>query len=86
MGAGIQKEEKIMTCSRCGGSQIEDQITDLPFKLDAQKILVVKQTPAMVCNSCGETMLSDSVMEHIDSIIEKLQGLDSELEVVKFAA
>ena len=86
MGAGLQRKDEFMTCSRCGGSQIEDQSTDLPFKLDAHKILVVKQAPAMVCNGCGEIMLSDSVMEQIDRIIEKLHGVNSELEVVKFAA
>ena len=86
MGIRFQKEEDVMTCPKCGGTQIEEQVTDLPFKLDAQKILVVKQVPANVCDSCGEIMLPDAVMEQIDRIIDQLQGLDSELEVVKFAA
>jgi len=75
-----------MICHRCGSGQVADQVTDLPFKLDAHKILVVKQVPAMICASCGETMLADPVMAGIDRIIAKVQGMDSELEVVKFAA
>jgi YgiT-type zinc finger domain-containing protein len=75
-----------MICHRCGSEQVEEQITDLPFKLDIHKILIVKHTPAFVCESCGEIMLSDSVMESIDAIIRKIEKTDYELEVMRFAA
>ena len=65
---------------------MEEQITDLPFKLDVTKILIIKQIPAVVCNSCGEIMLGDGVMEKIDEIIAGIQRIDSELEVIRFAA
>ena len=75
-----------MTCHRCGGTQMQEQTTDLPFKLDVHKILVVKELPAFVCASCGETSLSDPVMEKIDRIIEKVRQINGELNVVSYAA
>lgn len=75
-----------MTCHKCGSTTMEEQVTDLPFKLSAQKILVVKQVPAHICGSCGETLLRDDVLAKIDQIIARIQDLDSELEVVRYAA
>jgi YgiT-type zinc finger domain-containing protein len=75
-----------MICHRCGSEQMEEQITDLPFKLDIHKILVIKYTPAFICEACGEIMLSDKVMENVDSIIRKIEQKDYELEVMRFAA
>ena len=75
-----------MICHRCGGSQVEEQVTDLPFKLDVRKILIVRQMPAFICASCGETMLSDTVMAKVDEIVEKVRHVDCELDVVSYAA
>jgi YgiT-type zinc finger domain-containing protein len=82
----VPGKEEAVICHRCGGSQVEEQVTDLPFKLDVRKILVVRQTPAFICSSCGETMLSDDVMARVDEIIEKVRDADSELDVVSYAA
>ena len=75
-----------MICHRCGGTQIVEQTTDLPFKLDTHQILVVKQLPALVCDGCGEIMLADAVMAAVDDIIERVRAMDCELEVVRYAA
>ncbi len=75
-----------MTCHRCGGGRMEEQTTDLPFKLDVHKILIIRQTPSFICASCGETMLSDSVLARVDEIIEKVRDADCELDVVSYAA
>ncbi|MEE4355994.1 MAG: YgiT-type zinc finger protein [Desulfococcaceae bacterium] len=65
---------------------MEEQITDLPFKLDVTKILIIKQVPALICESCGEIMLSDTVMEECDKIIDKINSINSEITVLPFAA
>jgi YgiT-type zinc finger domain-containing protein len=62
------------------------QLSDLPFRLEAHKILVVKDTPAHVCGSCGEVMLPDTVMKRIDQIINRIRDREAELEVVRYAA
>ena len=64
----------------------DEQPTDLPFRLGAHKILVIKDVPARNCTQCGEILLSDTVMERVDEIIDKIRGLKSELEVVRYAA
>jgi YgiT-type zinc finger domain-containing protein len=80
------ENENTMICHRCGSGKMEEQKTDLPFKLDVSKILIIKQIPAFVCNSCGEIMLDDKNMAKVDEIIDNIRGIDSELEVVRFAA
>ena len=75
-----------MKCHRCGSEKLEEQITDLPFKLDVHQVLIVKNTPCRICDSCGEILLADNIIEAIDNIIEKVRDKDTELEVVRFAA
>lgn len=75
-----------MDCHKCGSSKLKEQMADLPFRISLHKILVVKDTPSVICMSCGEIVIADEVMARIDEIIEKIQSLDSELEVVHYAA
>lgn len=75
-----------MICHKCGSSEVKEQMADLPFRISLHKILVVKDTPSLICISCGEIIIADEVMTRIDEIIEKIQSLDSELEVVRYAA
>jgi len=59
--------------------------TDLPFKLDQHRIVVVKDIPVEQCNSCSEFLISDPVMENLDSLISTVDS-GIELEVRRFAA
>ncbi len=73
-----------MKCYLCGGSM--DSIhTDLPFKLDQHKIVVVKDVPLEQCLSCGEFLIHDPVMENIDCLLNSVDS-GTELEVRRFAA
>lgn len=73
-----------MKCQICGGS-MQHVVTDLPFKLDDHRILIVKSLPVKQCVSCGEYLIEDSVMEVLDHLIE---GTDqaAELEIRGYAA
>lgn len=75
-----------MICHRCGGTKMEEQVTDLPFKLDTHKILVIRGIPAGICSSCGEIVLADGILQKIDKIIDRVKDVDCDLEVVRFAA
>ena len=59
--------------------------TDLPFKLDDHKILIMKDVPVEQCNSCGEFLVPDSVMEVLDNVIESTDK-DVEVEIRRYAA
>lgn len=73
-----------MNCTMCG-SLMEPIQTDLPFKLNNRRILVVKDLPVYQCRSCGEFMLSDQVMEALDRLIEATDK-NAELEIRRYAA
>jgi len=59
--------------------------SDLPFKLDHNRMVIVKQLPAMQCKQCGEYSLEDEVMARVEQM---LQGADesAELEIIQYAA
>ncbi|HMA67642.1 MAG TPA: YgiT-type zinc finger protein [Desulfosalsimonadaceae bacterium] len=73
-----------MRCHVCGGQMKEIQ-TDLPFKLDDHKILVMKSVPVEQCSFCGEFLISDQVMEVLDNIFESTDKA-VEIEVRRYAA
>lgn len=75
-----------MKCHRCGSERMEEQTSDLPFKLDVHQVLIVKNVPCHICDSCGEVILKDAVLKSIDRVITQVRETHSELEVVRFAA
>ena len=42
---------------------MEPQVTDMPFKLSATTIAVLKKLPVFQCDHCGEHAIEDLVME-----------------------
>ncbi len=73
-----------MRCHVCG-STLVPVVTDLPFKLSATTIVIVKALPVLQCEGCSEYLLEDSVMERVDSILERADP-GAELEIVRYAA
>ena len=73
-----------MKCHLCGG-QLNYSVTDMPFKLDQKRIVILKELPVMECQNCIEFLIEDKVMEHVETIIDKLDNM-TELEIVKYAA
>jgi YgiT-type zinc finger domain-containing protein len=73
-----------MKCHICGGS-LKSAVTDLPFKVRENSIVIVKNLPVLQCANCQEYLIKDRVMQRLDKILKKTGG-DAELEVVRFAA
>ncbi len=59
--------------------------TDLPFKINAKAIVILKGLPVYQCENCIEYLLPDEVMEKIDRIFDNL-GESVELEIIQYAA
>jgi len=38
---------------------LESAVSDLPFKLGPQRIVILKNLPVLQCESCGEYLLED---------------------------
>ena len=53
-----------MKCEVCGSGERRDQRIRYIPPLD-DKLLVVENLPAVVCDRCGETTLSPEVTEHL---------------------
>jgi YgiT-type zinc finger domain-containing protein len=73
-----------MRCRVCSG-QLEQRVTDLPFKIGDSSIVILKALPVLQCRQCGETELEHQTMLRVDQV---LAGVDrsTELEVIQFAA
>jgi YgiT-type zinc finger domain-containing protein len=72
-----------MNCHNCG-ERLEAMVTDVPFKIDNASITIIKKLPVMQCINCGEYLIADSVMEKVDSILNKVDKT-AELEIFSYA-
>ena len=72
-----------MLCHNCGG-ELEKIITDLPFKVRTDSIVILRNLPVLQCQNCNEYLIEDAVMERVDSILEKVDKT-AELEVLNYA-
>jgi YgiT-type zinc finger domain-containing protein len=73
-----------MKCHLCG-SKLAPLVTELPFKVSATTIAVLKDLPVLQCENCTEYMLEDSVMGRVEEILGKVDSA-AELEVIRYAA
>lgn len=73
-----------MRCRVCGGP-LESEVSDLPFKLGAHSILIVRSMPVLQCTQCGETELENEAMARVDRLLAQADST-AELEVVRYAA
>jgi len=73
-----------MKCRVCG-SKLQAVTTDLPFKVNASSIVIMKDLPVYQCGNCGEYLLEDPVLEKVEEIIQKVDDT-SELEIIRYAA
>ena len=72
-----------MVCHNCGG-KLEKVITDLPFKVRTDSVVIIRNLPVLQCHYCNAYLIEDPVMERVDSILEKIDKT-AELEVLNCA-
>ena len=73
-----------MKCRTCG-AKLEKVVTQLPFKVNGESIVIVKDLPVMQCSSCQEYLLEDEVMARVEELLKKA-GTAIELKIVRYAA
>ncbi len=73
-----------MRCTVCG-TQLNPVLTDLPFKLSDDRIVILKRLPVLQCGSCPENLIEDAVMARIDEMLTRADST-AELEVIRYAA
>lgn len=71
-----------MNCFKCKGELIEKQVN---YMVDLEKtIIIIKGVPAKVCVQCGEQYFDDETSENIESIVNKLKDLSTEVTIVNY--
>ena len=73
-----------MKCGVCGG-ELNKVKTDLPFKLDANAIVIMKDLPVLQCANCPEYLIEDDILRWVDEVLAKGER-GTELEIVRYAA
>ena len=73
-----------MKCTVCG-TRMSPVVTDLPFKLSEERIVILKQLPVLQCEACREYLIEDAVMARIDRMLARTDAT-AELEVLRYAA
>ncbi len=73
-----------MNCHICGET-LEGIITDLPFKIRHDSVVIIKKLPVLQCSNYNEYLLEDLVMEKVDSILDKVDRA-AKLEILSYAA
>lgn len=73
-----------MTCHICGG-ELEAVITNLPFKVADDRIVIIKGLPVLQCANCSEYVIDDPVMEKVDGILSTVDTA-VELEILSYVA
>jgi YgiT-type zinc finger domain-containing protein len=72
-----------MICHVCG-DQLKKVITDLPFKIKHDSIIIIKDLPVLQCQNCQEYLIEDPIMEKVDNLLSHVDET-TELEILKFA-
>jgi len=72
-----------MICEKCG-DKLEKMITNLPFKINHDSIVIIKGIPVLQCRNCSEYLIEDAVMEKVESILGNIDKT-AELEVLSYA-
>lgn len=73
-----------MRCHACGGHLTAIE-SDMPFKLDRTRIVIIKDLPVLQCGECGEHAFTDDVMKKIETALGEVDQ-NAELEIVRYAA
>lgn len=79
----MENKNKTMICHNCG-VKLEKLVTNLPFKISYECIVIIKGLPVLQCINCNEYLIEDEVMERVDSILSKIDTT-AELEVLSYA-
>ena len=68
-----------MNCSFCGGNLRQD--TTEYIERQDNYIVVIKNVPCEKCAQCGEVYFSNDTVQMIESILDTIQFISSELTV-----
>jgi len=57
----------------------------MPLKLGEKRVVIFKDLPVLKCAECGDYLIEDAVMEHVEKALKNVDS-SAELEIVRYAA
>lgn len=57
-----------MRCPLCKGEMVKGK-TNLPYELGEEKLVVVKDVPALVCKQCGDAFIEIDITRKVERIV-----------------
>jgi YgiT-type zinc finger domain-containing protein len=70
-------------CPTCGG-RMHSGLATIPFILNHDRVVVIKNVPAEICDNCHEPFMNGRVTDEIMALLKQLQTLGSEVSVLLF--
>lgn len=71
--------------SRCPICNGEKEFSTTTFTVDlGTNLIVVRNTPATVCSTCGEEWISDEVAEQLEAIVAEAKAKNRMVEVIDY--
>lgn len=71
-----------MNCFKCEGEVIEKKVN---YMVDLENtIIIIKGVPAKVCMQCGEQYFDDETSRNIETIVNKLKDLSTEVTIINY--
>jgi YgiT-type zinc finger domain-containing protein len=67
-----EEEEGKMKCPLCKGKMVTGK-TNLPYELDGEKIIVVRNVPALVCDQCGDAFVEIDILRKVEEVIARAE-------------
>lgn len=74
-----------MKCVICKTGRTRSDTATVTLQRGATTV-IIKETPAEVCNNCGEYYLSEEVTAQVEELGEEAVRHGAEIEVLRYAA
>jgi YgiT-type zinc finger domain-containing protein len=85
MGAGPQKEKRVMNCVVCKKGTTKPGKTTITLEKDGAT-LVFKGVPARVCDICGEAYVDEDITERLLKSAEEAARSGIQVEIRQYTA
>jgi YgiT-type zinc finger domain-containing protein len=67
----LKKGESNMRCPLCKGEMVRGRKTNLPYELSDERVIVVRNVPAIICSQCGDAFIEADILGKVEKILDK---------------
>jgi YgiT-type zinc finger domain-containing protein len=85
MDPGVPIEESLMHCAICRSGDLRSGKATVTLTR-GRTTVVIRETPADICQDCGEYYLSESVTREVLARAHEAASRNAEVEILSYAA